>query len=496
MTISPGAAARAPSRARRRTAPARAASASGRRGPTRRAPGIAARDRGAVEGRVELVLLELEPAAQRPAGTPAPRQPFLSLDDAGRLAEEVGALARARRAHRAATRAGSRPRRRRGSGRGRARARRASGRRTCGRSSAWSVGSAPMLPLEAVPNFSEGRDRATIDAIGEALAAHARLLDVHSDADHNRSRLHARRQRGGARRRAARRHRRAPRADRPAPPRGRTPTHRRRRRRPARPDPGARRRARADGGSRAGAASGGRARACPSSSTPTSLPGRGPAFFRRGGPAELQRRIDTGELAPDFGPAQLDERAGGVLIGARPPLIAFNVNLAGDDLDAAREVARAVRERDGGFPGVRALGLRLPRAGHVQVSLNVENWRASPLHEVVARRGAGGEREGASRDRFGARRAASGGRRDRGCRLGHRRPRPRPVARPRAAARRRLALQEARRSRDRSVADPSLRYSAGGCATPRGHVGQRADGLRPRLASWRSGRRSASRATT
>jgi glutamate formiminotransferase len=113
-------------------------------------------------------------------------------------------------------------------------------------------------------------------------------------------------------------------------------------------------------------------------------PGRGPAFFRRGGPAELQQRIDSGELAPDFGPARLDERAGGVLVGARPPLIAFNVNLAGDDLEAARAVARAVRERDGGFPGVRALGLRLPRAGHVQVSLNVENWRASPLHEVVA----------------------------------------------------------------------------------------------------------------
>jgi glutamate formiminotransferase len=112
--------------------------------------------------------------------------------------------------------------------------------------------------------------------------------------------------------------------------------------------------------------------------------GRGPAFFRRGGPAELQRRLDEGELAPDFGPQVLDERAGGVLVGARPPLIAFNVNLADDDLEAAREVARAVRERDGGFPGVRALGLRLPRAGHVQVSLNVENWRASPLHEVVA----------------------------------------------------------------------------------------------------------------
>ncbi len=111
--------------------------------------------------------------------------------------------------------------------------------------------------------------------------------------------------------------------------------------------------------------------------------GRGPAFFRHGGPAALQRRIDAGELVPDFGPTLLDERAGAVLVGARSPLIAFNVNLAGDDLDAAREVARTVRERDGGFPGVRALGLRLPRAGHVQVSLNVEEWRASPLHEVV-----------------------------------------------------------------------------------------------------------------
>jgi len=121
--------------------------------------------------------------------------------------------------------------------------------------------------------------------------------------------------------------------------------------------------------------------------------GHGPAFFRRGGPAKLQQRIDAGELAPDFGPAKLDERAGGVLIGARTPLIAFNVDLASDDLDAAREIARAVRERDGGFPGVRALGLRLPRAGHVQVSLNVEDWGASPLHEVVS----AVEREAAAR---------------------------------------------------------------------------------------------------
>src|SRR5207245_10411270 len=91
-------------------------------------------------------------------------------------------------------------------------------------------------------------------------------------------------------------------------------------------------------------------------------PGLGPAFFRRGGPAELQRRLDAGELTPDFGPSRLDERAGGVIVGARRPLIAFNVDLGTDDVEIARAIASVVREKDGGFPGVRALGLALPRA--------------------------------------------------------------------------------------------------------------------------------------
>jgi glutamate formiminotransferase/glutamate formiminotransferase/formiminotetrahydrofolate cyclodeaminase len=114
-------------------------------------------------------------------------------------------------------------------------------------------------------------------------------------------------------------------------------------------------------------------------------PGRGPAFFRRGGPDELQRRVDAGELAPDFGPARLDVSAGAVLVGARRPLIAFNVNLACDDVEVARTIAAVVREAGGGFPGVRALGLDLPTAGLVQVSMNVEDWEAAALHEIVAR---------------------------------------------------------------------------------------------------------------
>jgi glutamate formiminotransferase/glutamate formiminotransferase/formiminotetrahydrofolate cyclodeaminase len=249
-----------------------------------------------------------------------------------------------------------------------------------------------MLPLEAVPNFSEGRDRVVIGLLGQELAERARLLDIHTDSDHNRSvftlvgddaevvdallaavavaqaRIDLRRHEGV--------HPRIGAAD-------VVPLV------PVRPEDMERARAAA----RLLAERIGGELELPVFLYGELGGGQAPAFFRRGGPDELQRRIDAGELAPDFGPPRLDERAGGVLVGARPPLIAFNVDLAGDDLDAARAVARAVRERDGGLPGVRALGLRLPRAGHVQVSLNVENWRAAPLHEVVA----AVEREAASR---------------------------------------------------------------------------------------------------
>jgi glutamate formiminotransferase/glutamate formiminotransferase/formiminotetrahydrofolate cyclodeaminase len=248
-----------------------------------------------------------------------------------------------------------------------------------------------VLPLESVPNFSEGRDRATIDAIGGALAAHARLLDVHTDADHNRSvftlvgsedeladalfagvavakeRIDLRAHDGA--------HPRIGAAD-------VVPLV------PLRPDDLERARAAARRvGERIGAELG----------LPVFLyapPERGPAFYRRGGPAELQRRLDAGELAADFGPPRLDERAGGVIVGARRPLIAFNVNLRGG-LAVAREVAAVVRERGGGFPGVRALGLDLPRAGLVQVSMNVEDWEAAALHDIVERIAAEAQARGA-----------------------------------------------------------------------------------------------------
>jgi glutamate formiminotransferase len=240
------------------------------------------------------------------------------------------------------------------------------------------------LPLEAVPNFSEGRDRATIDALAGAMSARARLLDVHADGDHNRSvftlagnedeliaallagvalareRIDLRRHEGA--------HPRIGAADVV----------------PIAPiDAADRARAAACArvlGERIGAELG-----LPVFLYGDLAPERGPAFFRRGGTGELARRLEAGELVPDHGPPRLDPSAGGVIVGSRRPLIAFNVNLRGVGVDVARAVAALVRERNGGFPGVRALGLELPRVGLVQVSMNVEDYEAAALHEIVAR---------------------------------------------------------------------------------------------------------------
>jgi len=241
------------------------------------------------------------------------------------------------------------------------------------------------LPLESVPNVSEGRVQDTIDAIGEALSAHARLLDVHSDPDHNRSvftlvgdegelvtallagvqcareRIDLRRHDGA--------HPRVGSADVvPLVP----------------IEPADMERARSAALELAG-------RIGVELGLPVflygelSADGRGPAFFRRGGPEELERRMAAGELRPDFGPSRLDSAAGAVLVGARPPLVAFNVNLRSNDLQLAQAIAAGVRESGGGFSGVRALGLQLPSRGLVQVSMNVEDWRAAALVDIVTR---------------------------------------------------------------------------------------------------------------
>lgn len=110
------------------------------------------------------------------------------------------------------------------------------------------------------------------------------------------------------------------------------------------------------------------------------------ANVRRGEFEGLRDEIETNpERAPDFGPPRLHPTAGAVAIGARWFLIAFNVNLASDDVEIARSIAAKVREKDGGLPAVRALGFRLARQGAVQVSMNLIDYRKTGMAEAFHR---------------------------------------------------------------------------------------------------------------
>src|SRR3954452_10730627 len=111
------------------------------------------------------------------------------------------------------------------------------------------------------------------------------------------------------------------------------------------------------------------------------------ADIRRGGPTVLAKRIATGELAPDYGPAEIHPTAGATLVTARPPLIAFNVDLDSTDLALAATIAAELRESGGGLPGVRALGLWLEARGTVQISMNIHDYRQAPLPEIITRIG-------------------------------------------------------------------------------------------------------------
>jgi glutamate formiminotransferase len=242
--------------------------------------------------------------------------------------------------------------------------------------------------LLAVPNVSEGRDEAAIDAIAQAFATGApgvRLLDVHRDADHNRSVVSLAGPPGalapallaGAREALQRIDLRAHAGVHPkvgvldvAPIVHRTPAQR--------------------GAACAEALLLGNLLAdelaLPSFLYGALAQGRTRAEIRRGGPEELARRLAAGELEPDFGPGALHPRGGATLVAARPPLVAFNLVLAPPaTLATAREIAAAIREGGpDGLPGLRAIGLPLERQGQVQVSMNVEDPVRTPLRDVVA----------------------------------------------------------------------------------------------------------------
>jgi glutamate formiminotransferase / 5-formyltetrahydrofolate cyclo-ligase len=235
-----------------------------------------------------------------------------------------------------------------------------------------------------VPNVSEGRDAAVVAAIGDAFGRGVALLDVHSDGDHNRSVFTLAGEQAalvdalvGGIAESVRHidlrvhegvHPRVGVAD-------VVPLV------PLVPEDMERARDAALGvAKRVGA------ELC----LPVFLygevgDGRRPAFFRRGGVEELERRVDAGELAPAAGPSEIDPRSGAVLVGARKPLVAYNLELTTGDVRIAEEIAASVRESGGGMPGLQAIGLRLASTGRAQVSMNVIDVERAPLHEVVER---------------------------------------------------------------------------------------------------------------
>jgi glutamate formiminotransferase / 5-formyltetrahydrofolate cyclo-ligase len=231
----------------------------------------------------------------------------------------------------------------------------------------------PTKPLLAVPNVSEGRDPATVHAVAQAFVAYgmARLLDVHSDADHHRSVFTLAGAQGelssallaGAR--VA--------LERIDVGEGRDP---------------------ADIGEHphVGAVdvipvvyldAGGRGAACAEAlvvahelgerlDVPVLLYGEllatqglTRAELRRGGVSRLGERLKAGELRPDFGPSRLHPTAGATLVAAREPLVAFNLELAPPaSIEVARRIASLIREGgEQGLPGLRAIGVSLRRAG-------------------------------------------------------------------------------------------------------------------------------------
>jgi glutamate formiminotransferase / 5-formyltetrahydrofolate cyclo-ligase len=235
-----------------------------------------------------------------------------------------------------------------------------------------------MTTLLAVPNVSEGRDRAVLDAIGAAFAAGgSRVLDLHVDPDHHRSVFTLAGRPGtlapavaaGAREAVARidltrhegEHPRVGAID-VAPI-----VH-------------------LDDATRGAACAEalvladrlGHELELPVYLYGALASGRTRAELRRGGWEELAK------LAPDFGPPRLHPTAGAVLVAARPPLIAFNVELAPPaTLDDARRIAALIREGGPeGLPGVRAIGVQLAHAA--QFSTNIEDHEATTPAAVVA----------------------------------------------------------------------------------------------------------------
>ena len=106
------------------------------------------------------------------------------------------------------------------------------------------------------------------------------------------------------------------------------------------------------------------------------------ADVRRGQYEGLKKEIETNpDRKPDFGPAKIG-KAGATAVGARMPLVAFNVYLGTDDIKIAKSIAKAVRNSSGGLRFVKAMGFEIKERGMVQVSMNLTNYKKTPVHRV------------------------------------------------------------------------------------------------------------------
>src|SRR5687768_1248875 len=106
------------------------------------------------------------------------------------------------------------------------------------------------------------------------------------------------------------------------------------------------------------------------------------AEVRKGQFEGFAEKMKAPEWKPDFGPDTPHPTAGVVAVGARSPLIAYNINLGTRDVAVADRIAKAIRHRGGGFAFVKAMAVELADRGQVQVSINMTNFRKSPLHRV------------------------------------------------------------------------------------------------------------------
>ena len=107
------------------------------------------------------------------------------------------------------------------------------------------------------------------------------------------------------------------------------------------------------------------------------------AKIRKGQFEGMAEKVKEEKWCPDFGGARIHPTGGVVAVGARPPLIAFNINLATDNVEIAKNIANIIREVKGGFKCVKAMGLLLEERNVAQVSINMTNYSITPLHRVL-----------------------------------------------------------------------------------------------------------------